>query len=315
MAKHHLNPSPETVHWGYVGGAQEPALEIEPGDSLVLRSVAGSPDDPVPAAWISPELRSIHEHVTDRGAGVHILTGPVAVKGAEPGDTLVVRMDRIQIDAPYGFNYIGPMSGLLYHAFDEPDTAILTYNEDRSTAQLGRLQLPTRPFFGIMGVAPPESWGRVSSITPGRFGGNLDNKQLIEGTTLYLPVMREGAFFYAGDGHGAQGDGEIDVTAIETALEGEFHFELLKGTDQRWPYARRGHLLISMGLEESLTGALVAATRHMIELLETQYGLSYKEAYRLCSLAADFHITQVVNGVKGVHGMLDTSVIGPAQAG
>lgn len=307
--QHHLSPTPETVHWGYIGGIQEPVLDVFPGDSLILRSVSGDPTDLVPAEWIPEELRLIHAEVKDRGPGVHVLTGPIRVIGAEPGDTLVVQIKRVDIDAPYGFNYIGPASGLFYHEFDEPDVEIITFDETRQFAEMGRIKLPVRPFFGIMGVAPPESWRRISSVVPGRYGGNIDNKQLIVGTTLYLPVMREGALFYAGDGHAAQGDGEIGVTAIETALEGEFQFDLIKGTNQRWPYAERNSLLISMGFDEHLSAALMAAAKQMVELLQDRHGLSYKEAYRLCSVAADFHITQVVNGVKGVHGMLDTSVI------
>ncbi|MBD2844347.1 acetamidase/formamidase family protein [Paenibacillus sp. IB182496] len=306
---HRLDAGPGTVQWGYVGGAGEAVLELDSGDTLVLRSVSGSPDDPVPAGWIPETLRRIHEQVLDRGPGVHILTGPVAVRGAVPGDTLAVHIERVRIDAPYGFNYIGPMSGLLFNEYDEPDVAILTYDEERRYASYGRMRIKTAPFFGIMGVAPPLAWGRQSSIVPGRFGGNMDNRQLTPGTTLYLPVMREGAHFYAGDGHGAQGDGEIDVTAIETSLEGEFRLELLRGTDQQWPYARRGSLLISMGFDESLQAALTMAARQMIGLLETEHGLSAKEAYRLCSIAADYHITQAVNGVKGVHGMLDTAIL------
>lgn len=304
-----LDPTPGSVQWGYVGGRQDAALEIASGDTVKLRSVSGDPGDPVPEEWIPDALRRIHEEVADRGAGVHILTGPIRVAGAEPGDTLAVKIERVRIDAPYGFNYVGPMSGLLFHEFEEPDVAIIPYNEDRTLAEFGRCRIPTRPFFGIMGVAPPESWGRVSSVIPGRYGGNIDNREMIEGTTLYLPVMREGALFYAGDGHGAQGDGEIDVTAIETSLEGEFTFELIKGTGQRWPFARRDALLISMGFDEDLSAALIAAARQMIELLQRDYGFTFKEGYRLCSIAADFRITQTVNGVKGVHGVLDTSVI------
>ena len=310
MAKEHvLDPSPQTVHWGYIGGPQRPALTVDPGDALTLRSVSGDPADPVPEDWISEPLKTIHAEVRDKGPGVHILTGPVWVNGAEPGDTLAVTIGPIRPTAPYGFNYMGPTSGLFREEPEVAETAVIAYDEELQNGFLGRIKVPLRPFFGIVGVAPPESWGRISSVIPGRYGGNMDNKELIEGTTLYLPVLRDGALFYAGDGHGAQGDGEVNVTAIETSLEGRFEFGLIKGTGQRWPYAKRGSLLISMGFDEDLTAALKDSVRQMMELLEDGYGFSAMEAYRVCSLAADFRITQVVNGVKGVHGMLDTSVI------
>ncbi|WP_027092786.1 acetamidase/formamidase family protein [Cohnella thermotolerans] len=306
---HRLDPSAETVVWGFIGGAQRPVLEVEPGDSVLLRSVSGTPDDAVPREWIPDALREIYATVTDHGPGVHILTGPVAVKGAAVGDTLAVGIERIRVDAPYGFNYMGPMSGLFYNEMEDAEVAIVTYDEERRYGRLGRASIPLRPFFGIMGVNPPEDWGRITSVTPGRYGGNMDNKELTEGATLYLPVMREGALFYAGDGHGAQGDGEIDVTAIETSLEGQFKLDLIRGTGQTWPYARKGSTLVSMGFDEDWACALQASANQMIGLLEAQYGLSRREAYRLCSICCDFRVTQAVNGIKGVHGLLDTSVI------
>jgi len=310
MAKlHRLDASADTVVWGYIGGRQRPVLTIEPGDSVALRSVSGTPDDEVPREWIPDALREIYAKVTDRGPGVHLLTGPIAVKGAIPGDTLAVEIGKIRVDADYGFNYMGPMSGLFYNEMDDAEIAIVPYDRERRYGSLGRASIPLRPFFGIMGVNPPEDWGRITSVTPGRYGGNMDNKELVEGTTLYLPVLREDALFYAGDGHGAQGDGEIDVTAIETSLEGQFKLDLLKGTGQEWPYARRGATLISMGFDEDWAAALKASANQMIGLLGEQYGLSRREAYRLCSICADFRITQAVNGIKGVHGLFDTSVI------
>ncbi|WP_372660890.1 acetamidase/formamidase family protein [Cohnella sp.] len=306
---HLLNPSPETVVWGYIGGAQRHVLEINAGDSVLLRSVSGTPRDPVPAEWIPDSLREIHKKVTDHGPGVHILTGPIAVRGAAVGDTLAVEIEQIRVDSAYGFNYMGPMSGIFYNEMEEAETAIITFDDDRRVGRLGRATIPLRPFFGIMGVNPPEDWGRITSVTPGRYGGNMDNKQLTEGTTLYLPVLRDGGLFYAGDGHGAQGDGEIDVTAIETSLEGRFRLDVMKGTGQRWPYARRGTMLISMGFDDDFACALQGSANQMIGLLEDQFGLSRREAYRLCSICADFHITQAVNGIKGVHGMLDTSIL------
>lgn len=309
MAKYLLDATSHTVLWGHIGGFDKAALLVKPGDSVLLRSISGSPEMDVPPEWMPDALREIFSAELERGPGFHILTGPIAVEGAEIGDMLAVTVDAIRVTAPYGFNYVGPMSGLLYYDYPDPETVLLPYDNERAHACLGKARIPLRPFFGIMGVSPPESYGKLSSVVPGPFGGNMDNKELTDGTTLYLPVLRDGAYFYAGDGHGAQGDGEIDVTAIETSLEGEFRFGLIKGTGQAWPYARRGSLLISMGFDEDLTAALKAAAKQMIGLLMQDFEISAKEAYRLCSMAADFRITQVVNGVKGVHGLFDTAIL------
>ncbi|MBW4081176.1 acetamidase/formamidase family protein [Paenibacillus sp. S150] len=306
---HTLSPSSGTVLWGYIGGPQQAVLRVKPGDSVILKSVSGSPQDSVPSEWIPDSLREIHERTRDRGPGVHILTGPIHVEGAEPGDTLAVHIEDVRVDALYGFNYMGPMSGIFYNEMDDPDTAIIKIDAERKLGVWGPAKFPLKPFFGIMGVAPPDHWERITSVTPGRYGGNMDNRELTAGSVLYLPVMRTGGLFYAGDGHGAQGDGEIDVTAIEVSLEGRFRFGLLKGTEQRWPYAQKHGKLISMGFDEDLAAALQAAANQMIGLLQEKHELTRKEAYRICSIAADFHITQAVNGIKGVHGIFDTSIL------
>ena len=171
------------------------------------------------------------------------------------------------------------------------------------------IKLPTRPFFGHLGVAPPREWGRVDSAPPFKFGGNLDNKELLPGTRLFLPVWNERALFSVGDGHGAQGDGEVNQTAIETSLEGQFRLTLRRDLTIDLPFAVTPGHLMTMGFHENLDSAAREAMRKMIELLGTHYGLAFHDAYRLCSLAADMRVTQFVNGNRGIHVMFPRAIL------
>ncbi|MBX6741945.1 MAG: acetamidase/formamidase family protein, partial [Acetobacteraceae bacterium] len=171
------------------------------------------------------------------------------------------------------------------------------------------ITLPLAPFFGVMGVAPPEEWGQISTKEPRAHGGNLDNKELGEGATLYLPVFVPGANFSAGDGHGVQGDGEVCINALEICLTGHFRLDLEKGGGAkdpvlRFPRAETATHFISMGMHEDLDLAMKQALREMIAFIVSRTNLSAADAYQLCSLAVDFRVTQTVNGEKGVHGML-----------
>ena len=171
------------------------------------------------------------------------------------------------------------------------------------------LDLPLKPFFGVMGVAPPPAWGRITSLIPRAMGGNLDNKELGAGAKLYLPVFVPGALFSCGDGHGVQGDGEVCVTAIETALQGRFRLTLRK--DLRFDYPARGNAdhYMTMAMDPDLDQCVVRALRDMIVLLGEKRNLSREDAYTLCSLAADLRVTQTVNGSKGIHCMIAKSVV------
>jgi acetamidase/formamidase len=180
----------------------------------------------------------------------------------------------------------------------------------RRTCQLPwGTELPLAPFFGVMGVAPPPRYGTISTIQPREHGGNLDNKELTEGSTLFLPVWTEGAKFSAGDGHGVQGDGEVCINALEICLTGTFTLTLHKGNGARdpllhYPRAETKSHFISMGMNEDLDLAMKTALREMIRFITTRTNLSREQAYQFCSLAVDFHVTQTVNGEKGVHGLL-----------
>lgn len=304
-----LSASPETCHWGFFDAALPPCLTVSSGATVSIETLSGGPDMLPPAGFhVPPALHEIHAR-SPRMLPGHILTGPVAVEGAEPGDVLEVRIEAVELGADWGFNVIRPLAGTLQDDFH--DTRILNIPLDRAamTARLPwGLELPLRPFFGVMGVAPPPNWGRVSTIQPRAFGGNIDNKELVAGTTLFLPVFAPGALFSCGDGHGAQGDGEVCVTAIETALTGTFTLILRKDLRFTYPRAQTPEHYITMGMDPDLDQCVVRALRDMIVLLGEVAGLGREDAYTLCSLAADLRITQTVNGCKGVHCMIPRAI-------
>ncbi|MFV0295754.1 MAG: acetamidase/formamidase family protein [Hyphomicrobiaceae bacterium] len=308
MAHHTLKSSPATVHWGYFDAEVPPALTINPGDSVTVETVSGGPDVMPPASsglTPPPELAAIHAQVPRKLPG-HVLTGPIAIKGAMPGDALEVEIQAIECRQPWGYNAIRPLSGALPGEFDRVRIIHIPMDLGRMVATLSwGAEIPLRPFFGVMGVAPPSAWGMVSSIPPNRHGGNLDNKELVAGTTLTLPVHVPGANFSCGDGHGAQGDGEVCVTAIETALTGTFKFTLKKGAALKWPRAQTPTHQITMATDPDLDQAAKEALRQMIALLCEHKNLSREDAFTLCSLAADLRVTQLVNGNNGCHCMLE----------
>jgi acetamidase/formamidase len=310
MAEYQLNPSVETCHWGFFDAKHPPVLKVKSGDVVTIDTVTGAPEVlPDPAKFhIPPALGEIHKKLTP--VGPHILTGPVFVEGAMPGDVLEVRIHEVTVSQDWGFNLILPLLGTLPHDYDEPRCVIIPIDVARNVAKLSwGLELEIKPFFGVMGVAPPPGWGRVTSVAPQAFAGNLDNKELGAGAKLFLPVFNEGALFSCGDGHGAQGDGEVCITAIETALKGRFEFIVRKDLKFRYPRAETPTHYITMGMDPDLDQCAVAALRDMIALIGEKAGLSHADAYMLCSLAGDLHITQTVNGAKGVHMMLEKKLL------
>lgn len=311
MITYHLPASVATCHWGQFDSSLSPALTLRSGDTLVVDSVSGGPEVLPPAGFhVPPELLDIHARLPRPLPG-HILTGPVAVEGAEPGDTLEVRIVDVQLRQDWGYNVIRPLAGTIPEDFNER-TRLLHIPLD-AQRQVGRLpwglDLPLHPFFGVMGVAPPPQWGRISTIQPRAHGGNLDNKELRPGASLHLPVHVSGALFSCGDGHAAQGDGEVCTTAIETALQGTFELVLHKATGLTYPRAETPTHWITMGMDPSLDRCVEMALRDMIVLMGQRRGLSREDAYTLCSLAVDFRVTQTVNGHKGVHALLAKSLL------
>ncbi len=301
---HRLDATPETVHWGFFDAALEPLLTIDSGETVVMSTVSGRPDDmPAPPLVVPSELQDIHAKVPMKLPG-HICTGPVAVRGAKPGQVLEVRIKDIKLNYDWGYNRIRPLAGALPDDFEDIHLMHIPLDEERMVGTMPwGLELPLNPFFGVMGVAPPTNWGMVSTLPPRRNGGNLDNKELVAGTTLYLPIFQEGALFSAGDGHGAQGDGEVCVTAIETGLIGTFELHTREDMSLDWPMAETPSHVITMAFDPDLDTCVVIALRLMIDLISARTGLSRAEAYALCSLAADLRVTQVVNGNKGIHVM------------
>ncbi len=314
-AEHHTLPSnPKTVHWGYYDAAQAPVLRIRSGDTVEIRSAMIETPEAleragVPAAQIEAGDRAIHKEVKKRGPGPHILTGPVYVDGAEPGDTLEVRIESVALALPYAINLFLPGLGVLPEDFPYQYRKIVPLDKNRMVAHFAAgVEIPLKPFFGSMGVAPPDTLGQVNSAPPWVHAGNLDNKELGAGATLYIPVHARGALFSIGDAHAGQGNGEVSLTALETALTGRFRLTVRKDRPVRWPFAETPTHYMTMGFDENLDLAVKIALREMIDFLASRFKLSREDAYLLASDAADFSITQLVDGKRGVHATIAKSI-------
>ncbi|MGA8080190.1 MAG: acetamidase/formamidase family protein [Xanthobacteraceae bacterium] len=313
MKSHRLDAGPGTVHWGYFDASLKPLLTVDSGDEVVISTVSGPPEaiPPESSGLAVPDaLRAIHANVVPKLNGPHILTGPIAVRGAKAGQVLEVRIKAINLLNNWGYNLIRPLFGALPDDFHKARIIQIPLDGTRMVGRLPwGLELPLRPFFGIVATAPPAAWGPVSSPPPRRNGGNMDNKELVAGTVLYLPIHVDGALFSVGDGHGAQGDGEVCVTAVETGLVGTFEFHLRSDMTLEWPLAETPTHMITMAFDPDLDDAVVIALRDMIKLICARTGISREDAYTLCSLAADLRVTQVVNGSKGIHVMLEKTYL------
>jgi acetamidase/formamidase len=308
-----LPSRPDTIHWGYFDGGLAQVLTIDSGDRVAVECVSGNPEWMPPKSTgfdVLPELQDIHQRAR-RGTGNHILTGPIFVRGAEVGDVLEVRILEIELRQNWGYNLFRAYGGTLPEDF--PYYRIMHVALDRNSNMAilpSGLKVPMRPFFGQLAVAPPKDFGRQNSKEPREFGGNIDCKELTAGSTIYLPVLNDGALFSTGDGHAAQGDGEVNGTAIETALKGTFEFHVRKDLKWRLPRAETATYLITFGLDPDLDDAARQALREMIDWITALTGVSKEAAYALSSFAVDLHVTQTVNNVKGVHAMIDRSIVG-----
>ncbi len=312
MPAHTLRALPETTRIGVFNASFPPVLTIAPGDTVEVQCISGRPSVLPPEGsgfTIPPALKAVIEANREPWLG-HIMTGPIAVAGAEPGDTLEVRIDRIEPGADWGYNVIRPLAGTLPEDFHETHLMHIPVDRDRRVCTLPwGTELALAPFFGVMGVAPPPAFETITSIAPRIHGGNLDNKELQVGSAVFLPVHVPGANFSVGDGHGVQGDGEVCVSALEMCLTGTFTFHLHKATGQKMPRAETPTHYISMGINEDLDQAMKQAVREMIAFICSRTNLAPEQAYAFCSLAVDFHVTQTVNGEKGVHGLLKKGVL------
>jgi acetamidase/formamidase len=304
-----LKVTPQTVVWGHYDATEKPALTVKSGDTVVIHTLltnspAGLAKAGVAAEAIEPELRAVFDGVpaSARGPGGHILTGPVAVEGAEPGDTLEVRIVKIDLAIPYAYNAFRYGSGFLTDDFPYARMKIVPLDTKRMVGTFGPgIDVPLAPFFGSMGVAPPPSFGRYDSAPPTIHGGNMDDKALVAGTTLYLPVHAAGALFQVGDGHAAQGNGEVDITALETSLVGTFQFILHKHELAPYPRAETPTAYITMGFDDDLSNATRKALRNMVDFLVVAKGMTRDDAYMLISVAGNVEITELVDRNKGVH--------------
>ena len=313
---HRLEAGPSTVAFGYYWSEAEPVLRIASGDVIDVDTMLTSSPNRLETMGLPPEevqqsLRDIYEQVPEeaRGPGGHILTGPVYVEGAMPGD--VLQVDVLEIDLPIDYGYNG-CSGFTRENCPEDRaerSRLFRLDRDAMTAEFAPgIVIPLRPFFGSMGVAPPPEAGRWSSVPPWIHAGNIDNKELVAGTTLYIPVWVEGALFEVGDGHAAQGDGEVNQTAIETSLRGRLRLTVRKDMSLEWPVAETPTHWITMGSDEDLTEATRIAINQTIDFLADRFELPRGEAYRLISLAVDLRITQLVDQKVGVHAMIPKEV-------
>jgi acetamidase/formamidase len=304
---HRLEATPSTIAYGHYDAATAPVLRIKSGDiidvdTLLTNTPAGLQRAGVPADQIQASLKAIVEQTPQdkKGPGGHILTGPVFVEGAEPGDALEVKILSVDLAIPYGYN--GCSGFLRENCAPANRTRIIPLDRQTMTAEFAPgIIVPLRPFFGSMGVAPPPDAGRISSNPPWIHAGNLDNRSLVAGTTLFIPIHVAGALFEVGDGHAAQGDGEVDQTGIETSLRGRLQLTVRKGMKLAWPRAETAAEFISMGTDEDLTKATRIAIQEMIDFLVAEKKLEKMTAYQLVSIAGDVHITQLVDGKVGVH--------------
>jgi acetamidase/formamidase len=316
MSQHHiLRASPQTCHWGFFDAELEPVLTVASGDTVAIESISGGRDVlPQRAGFdILPEHREVIGTLQPK-LGAHILTGPIAVEGAEPGDALAIEILSIDCRQNWGYTRIRPLAGTLPEDFPVRKTWHTAIDRQRGVGTLPwGAEIELAPFFGVMGVAPPPAYGAVTSIVPREFGGNIDLKELVAGTTLFLPVFAPGGLFSAGDGHGVQGDGEVCVTALETALAGTLRLSVRKGMGLKLPRAETPTHLITMGFDEDLDDAAKTALREMIALVGERLRLPPDDAYMFCSLAVDLRVTQLVDGNKGIHAMLPKRYAGPAN--
>jgi acetamidase/formamidase len=307
---HQLSATPATVAYGYYWSEAKPALRVRSGDfidveTMLTNTPAGLERIGVKPDEIPQNLRDIVAQDTGslKGPGGHILTGPIYVESADSGDVLEVRIQSITLPIAYGYN---GCSGFVRDLCGEGRVStLIRMDRQKMTAEVAPgIVVPLRPFFGSMGVAPTAALGRVSSNPPSRHAGNLDNRELTAGSTLYIPVFVKGALLEVGDGHAAQGDGEVDQTAIETNLRGRIQVIVRKDMKLEWPRAETPTHWIAMGTDTSLAVATKTAVREMVKLLQEKKGITQTQAYQAASMAADLHITQLVDGNVGVHMMI-----------
>ncbi|MDE8347094.1 MAG: acetamidase/formamidase family protein [Acidocella sp.] len=336
---HELPATPKTVHWGYFDASLAPVLTVSSGDVIRAEAVTHHAGD-APELMMDDQIREIFKAIPekDRNPGVHLMTGPIFVEGARAGDVLEVRYLQMTPRLSYGSN-LAAHWGHLYREFGEKErVTIYRMDEASQTAEavfaydfhgkyeipgavteardccrepaLRGIRIPVRPHLGTAGVAP-DKVGRVSTIPPGRHGGNIDNWRIGAGATMFYPIQVDGALFSIGDPHISQGDGEISGTAIEASLDVMFQVFVRRDFSFPSPLLRTADVWMTHGFDEDLNQAMRNASLEMLRLLTEHYNLSRDDAYSLMSVAADFGVTQVVDGRQGVHARICQAVFPP----
>lgn len=315
-----LASRPETIVWGYITADVPPALTVKSGQTVKIDTVSHQgllgKEDPatffagagIPKDQVLQDAIDIYKTVPrTKGMSVHVLTGPIYVEGAAPGDMLEVRIHNFELRVPYGVNNSGPISGVLPGLLSAPAVRIIKLDTKRNVALFSDdIEVPLAPFLGIMAVAPSRDVLLVSSRPPWRWGGNIDFNKLVPGASLYLPVFNPGAQFYTGDPHAVQGDGEVNGTAIEASLTATLQFILHKGAGKAmsWPRAEDATHYYTMGMDLDLNVAMRQATRETVNFLREEFGLSTEDAYALASIAVDFRVAEAVDSVQMIYGMI-----------
>src|SRR3984957_2540912 len=338
-ALHTLRATPATCHWGYFDSSLAPVLNVRSGDLIQAETISPHAGDD-PDLMFDPAIEAIYRGIPEeeRYPGPHILTGPIYVENARPGDMLEVRYLRMTPRCRYGSNLAGHWGYLykelgskervtIYRIDDTASTAEALYAYDfpgkytvpgtitrcpacDRQAALQGLRIPVRPHLGVAGVAPDER-GRISTVPPGKHGGNIDNWRIGAGATMYYPVQVDGALFSVGDPHISQGDGEISGTAIEASLDVLMQIVLRRDFSFPSPLLRTPDSWMTHGFDEDLDQAMRNASLEMLRLLTEHRGLSRDDAYSLMSVAADFSVTQVADGRQGVHARICHAVFPP----
>ena len=320
---------PANVVRGHLPTDRPPVLRVQSGQTVTIDTLShqgvSTPEGAVAffgKAGVKPEnvlpdAVAVQKEVKiPQGGGTHVLTGPIFVEGAEPGDLLEVRVVNVEFRVPYGVNASNWGTGVLPAHLNQPTSRIIEFDLKRNVAAFSPdIEIPLSPFMGIMAVAPPPGDAMVSSRPPGAFGGNLDLKQLVRGSSLYLPVFNSGALFYTGDAHAAQGDGEVNGTAIETSLRPTFQFIVHKGkgATAKNPRAETATHHIAIGMDKDLNLALKNAVQEAVDFLMQEKGLDARAAYALASIAVDFRVSEAVNLVQVVYGMIPKNIFKQKQ--
>ena len=340
-ALHTLRATPATVHWGYFSASLAPVLTVKSGDLIQAEAVTCHAGDD-PDLMFDPAIEALFAGIApeDRRPGPHIMTGPIAVEGARPGDMLEVRYLRMTPRCRYGSNLaanwgylygeLGRKERVTIYQIDDNGTtaqALYAYDYprkyavpgaihrcpacDRQTALPG-VRIPLRPHLGVAGVAP-DATGRISSVPPGNHGGNIDNWRIGAGSTMYYRVQVDGGLFSVGDPHISQGDGEISGTAIESSLNVLFQILVRRDFTFPSPLLETPECWIVHGFHEDLNIAMREAALGMLTLLTERQRLSKDDAYSLMSVAADFGVTQVVDGRQGIHARIPRGIFAPPK--